>query len=372
MGPIGPSRPGYIQGTADTKLNAFGVSALDRGDNRDWSPAASQTILHNMPYANLPAQGQVLGASTGPIGGGTPRIPSNNAVIAPSQPSQPSAPGVSQSDIDAIYNPESAFLTNLSGTLGTDRDAQLAGAQQKATSQGGVVEGQAQSLLDTLGVNKNQWNTQTQSAYGDALNNYNALSQRNSALYGGQSSAGAATNDLLNQEYLRTRTGIGNQDQSAQLTFNTENQDIANWKTDQHAKLDGWLTDAQQQIKNTFQQGINAINSDQAQTESAKAAAKLGLLQTVFQHQQALQDYDTQIRRQVELASATLPQGSFNPQQYYSTLNQLGVGLVQMPGQMTQNTQINGGAAPGNNFASTFAPTPNRNDQFSQLTNPVG
>lgn len=296
--------------------------------------------------------------------------------VALGQQSSTPAPqsGPSQADIDAAFNPEFDALNKLQSGLESDQTQQLTAAQGKHDNQLTTVAGQETGLRNNLSKNQLDWTNSTQGAYSDALRAYNALQQRNNGLYGGQSSAGQAANDLLNQTYLQTRGTIGQQDASAQLAFKGQDQDITNWVADQHAKLDNWLLDAQTSIKQTFQQGINQINADRGATESAKAQAKLGLLQQLFTHQQALQDYDNQLRMQVELASKNLPQGQLDTTNFTNQIGNYGQAVSGATNNFTSQAQITPSFSyqPSAMILPAGYPTTKKNDDMSNFSNYSG
>jgi hypothetical protein len=281
--------------------------------------------------------GQVLGASTYSGGGGNR---ASNPAPAPQNPQQTGGGGGTPDlpTINDLYAPQMNFLNGLGTSLENTKSAQLADLNTQKTGKQKTIGDQQAGLKNQLQSNHTTFDQQLQSAYAQAAKDYDALSQRNIALYGGQSSAGQASNELLNNTYLNTRQGLQNTGLQGNQLFDQQGLDITSWGDEQNNNLDTWFSQASDQINSIFQQGMNQINSDKAATEENKTQAKLALLQQVVNHRQALQDYDSQLRGQVQAAMAMQGfQGNgYNTQPFMNNIQNLSSGMGQNTSALSQ------------------------------------
>lgn len=280
----------------------------------------------------------------------------------------------SQGDIDSAFSGVYSGLDAITGTLQKNAAQATSTAQQEESNALGLIPGQQAQLQDTLNQNKTQWAQGTQSAYGDALNSYNALQQRNQGLFGGQSSASSAANDFLNQEYLKTRGQIGNEDQSAQLQFGTQNQNIQNWVAQSTTQVKNWYLDASQQIQNQLSQGLSQIQEQRGQTQTDQAMAKLNLVSTLVQHQQALDTMAAQTQQYMQLAASSGGMPNTQAPDYSQFYSGMGNNLAQVQGMGSGFSQPYNGSSKGitPNFNPGGGPTLNlnQNSKTGQLSLP--
>jgi hypothetical protein len=256
--------------------------------------------------------------------------------------------GVQLPNLDDVYNPLMSNLDAMAGTLGQTRDSQFKGIDDRYAGQQKTIGNQLAGLKGQLSTDQTGFNNQLQSAYAQAAKDYDALHQRNLSTYGGQSSAGGAADELLNQAYLTSRTGLQNTGLQGQQAFTNEGLDLDTWGSTQNNQLDTWKQQAHDMIAGVFQQGMNEINNNKAMAQSAKAQAKVDLLNQVVQHQQALQDYDTQLRGQLQAAMAMngATAGQYDPSQFLSGMNTLSSNIPQQSSALQQMSKMAGLSSP--------------------------
>jgi hypothetical protein len=334
----------------------------------------------------LPSQGSILGvADYNPHtsgGGGAPTGALQNGgwyngqqYWAPGQgPQQPTGgSGGGNSNLPSIndlYQPSLDFLNNMGTQLNDTKSTQLTGLNTQYTGKQKTIGDQTTGLQQQLQGNHTTFDQQLQSAYAQAAKDYDALSQRNSARYGGQSSAGDAANQLLGNTYLTSRQGLANEGLQGNQLFDQQGTAIKQWSDEQNNNLDQWLSQAQDQVNSVFQQGMNQINADKASTEENKTQAKLGLLQQVVNHQQALQDYDAQLRGQVQAAMAMqgFQGNAYNTQPFLNNIQNLSQGMGQNTSALAQLAQTAGlpqQQAQNFNYQYSFPQTKSPLDQFN-------
>jgi hypothetical protein len=309
--------------------------------------------------------GQAIGSAVIPGGGGSGALPQSqpqqqqnggwyNGVQywAPGQGPQSSSSNNNNSgggqpalpDINSLYQPQIDFLNGLTSTINNTKTQQLGGIDTQYTGQQKQIGDQSAMLNQQLSTDQSTFGNQMQSAYAQAASDYQALKQRNAAMFGGQSSAGPAADELLGQTYLQTQNGLQNSQLQGNQQFQQEGLGITQWGQTQQNQLDTWKSQAYDMINNTAQQGLNAINQDLAMTESDKTQAKLQLLQQVVNHRQALEDYSTQLTGQLQAAMAMSGANvqNFNSQPFLNAMQGISTGIGGQMQGLNQMSQVAG------------------------------
>lgn len=344
-----PNLSGTIKagGGGNQLANYKAPSPPPPSNQRASTPASSGgNVNRSQPAAPATAQVQPSGNSGG----------SNNA--APDLP-----------NLDELYQPIFDSYDATQAAMTANRDQNNTDNQSTYESQNSLIPGQEKSLRSSLENYTTQFGNTVNSAYDQAVRDFQAAQQRAIALYGGGNGAGAAMNDLANQEYLRSRNGIGQQELAGKSAFGTQGQDITNWVAQKHSDLDGWLRDAKTQVQGQFTQNLMAINNNRSATTAQKASQKVQLLSDVMAQNNALQLADNNFRRQLVLVQAQAQQiggkqmdtGGFN-----STLNNLFSQLAPYTSGGAQSAKA-AGSSGANSFFSGANPSANKNDQFANL-----
>lgn len=283
------------------------------------------------------------------------------------QPQQPDY----TNQINDIYNPafqnlqnQENFLRNSQlptamSQIQTNRqelDANLQGqaadAQRGFTSQQGVIEQNKESALQS------------------AVRAYNALKQQSQATFGQGSSTGPALNELAQSEYLRSTGGI-QQAYARQLGTILDSQGkTIDWVARESARILSASKQQEQDIQSQFNQELMNINNARGQLDSAKAAAKLQLVQEAVAAanmvKQTKDNYLMQLAGWKDQQQFLIDKGLSDLKQQYQT--------VATSPQFTQDTKTLGGiptvTAPPKPISSSYRFGQQPKDEFSEIINP--
>ena len=238
--------------------------------------------------------------------------------------------GVSNEEIDALFNPIFAALNNqrntYKGLYESDLN-RLATDKQTALDRNAQNKAETQTTLDSQKVDLSQ---QLDSALNQAIRAYNALSQRANVFYGGSTGTGQAMNELAAKEYYRSTGGtqqayakqfgsLQDSVRKAELFYSNAEQDIDS----------EYQSNAQQLFKN-YVGALQQIDAEAAYTESQKRARKFEIKdranqleqQLAYQYQQSKlalsewkQKMDYQMQQEmyaVNQSMYTTPQNTFD------------------------------------------------------------
>lgn len=328
-GPIGPSKPGYVQGTASTV------------------PIPS-------PAGNNPAPGGTYVAPSG--GGGNPQgggVTPDGSYSAGYHGSSGQT-GPTQDEINAqindTYNSSNNYLNQAEQQVNKDYPT----VQQDIGGQYDASKGQ----LDVSHTsNINQFNQQTDQAdYGhetalaSARRLYSELRQGYQQRFGGSTSAGDAANQYASVEQQRQE---GQQNHGYQDTLTTINNHKTDTENQYQQGVQGLLQQksaALNQANRDFQNKLLTISQSRAMNEQAKGQAKLQVLQDLRNQVFAINQQNTQFQQTLE---AQKQQSQLQLQNYQALSGQHVGGAGQaaaayglMAGQRpTSNLQV-GGQAP--------------------------
>lgn len=285
-------------GQANPNISAGG-SLFQPASANAWQPQMSFTP-------------QVQGASTGPYGptranfnpqntggggSGTQRVvsPSNNNTNQ-GQSNQPD----NNQLVDAIYNPVRDFLNQMQA----DYEAQQAPAQANIESSFGrqltPINQQETTQLQSQDKQEGVVNTGEQNALAQARQLHNELSQSGMAKYGTGSSAGAAVNELLGRQTAKQFGAIGQEATTGRTAIETERGNIKAFAAQKRADLTSQKEEAIRTLQSEFKRGMMQINQMKAQNESAKASARLELVQQAQAQAAQIEQADRAYQRAID------------------------------------------------------------------------
>lgn len=216
-----------------------------------------------------------------------------------------SAPQVpSMEDINQIYQPGMNTLNA--------QEAQFRSEQPSAEQKVGTSYQEGLSLLDknlatqeaALAKQGAAIATNKANALAQARQLYAELQQKYGTMFGSRSSAGPAAQELLGRETSRQFGNIENQSSAAQQDVESERARLTSWVGDQKNTLLQKKTDALGEIQRTFTTGLAQINAQRGQLESAKAAARVDLLNQARAQTQQVEAANTQFNRQIQMFQA--------------------------------------------------------------------
>lgn len=253
-GPIGPSLPGYLQGTANNVLSNGTYS----GPIGPSSPGYVQGTANNV--------------SVDSSGGG-----GNNNTGNPYDNIQPSGP--SQDEINGLFNSTFDVLNQAEGNLRGQLPGLISEAEQQAAASRSLLEGSKDTQNELLGQQENRVNRVGQTQTADQRRILQELTQANQQKFGGASSAGQAASEIQGREFQRSRFGIQQNVQEGLQQINQQRQQIQREFQQGLQQLQVNTQQAINEINRRFQDKLLEINAKKAETEQAKAQARLQALQ---------------------------------------------------------------------------------------------
>lgn len=265
--------------------------------------------------------------------------------------------------INALYNPAMSALdtaqTNLQTGLGEDTNN--INNLYNSNIQG--LGAEDQQTQDYYNVQQNKANTTLQGALADAIRSYKALQQQGLSRFGLGSSAGQAVGELAQQEFLRNQGAInqeqGNVGQEFALEF-SKLKDYVNKKT---TDFNTWKDQAVTTLNQNFRNNLAAIDGQRGQIASAKAAAKLQLLQDTVARAQQVEDTDKAYRQQLAVAAYNNVSGiagqHFTPAQIQAQVQNI---MSSFSGGTNQTAQ---------NYTSALSQLPGSSQKTDEFGNPV-
>lgn len=238
-----------------------------------------------------------------------------------SQPQQGGQQGPSTEDqLNAVYNPINDFLNQMAqeyeggrpeaeAQIGTsfDREATTY-ANKEATEIGGLNSQEGV-------VNREEAN-----ALAQARQLFNELSQRNVAMFGAGSSAGPAAQEILGRDTSRKFGSVGETATAGRTTIEGERTRVKTFTAQKKAELETQKQEAIRNVQKEFREGLLKINGMKAQNESAKASARLELLQQAQQQAFEIEQADKAYARAIdqferEKAATSAQVGAYQSQQ---------------------------------------------------------
>jgi hypothetical protein len=308
------------------------------------------------PYKGTPAQPtttkSIGTAATAPAQTQT-TSPQVNTSTQPSQPSQ-------QDLINQQFDPIMSYLDSAaSGASGNLNDV-LSQAEGDYNANAATAGANNQNAQDQFAQQTSSAGLQNQQTTADTNQLYNELNQGYHQRFGGSSSAGEAASQISAME--QQRQSGANQRQYNQTVQQIMTQSQAVTRNYQASILQ--LQQAEQAAKNqaqaAYQNTINQINQERAQTQSAKATANLNALQDLRNNLYQISSQSGQYQQALQSQTATSQQALSQYAQQVGSATQAGSSALNQYasiGAPTSNLQV--------------APTGNSSGATSQLTGQI-
>lgn len=345
-GPIGPSKPGYVQGTANT------------------IPASQQTAAQQAGGG-----GQVLGASIGPGGGGTSQLQqlaqTNRNPIQDTEYqrllAEQQAANRENQVRNSINSGYDAYFNQLNDILNT-------GLPQQRTAQEQIAQSQYDQGLNQLGTQKtlglqdlqtqrDQATTQQNKTLKDIANNVSNLFQSGNtylgALGAGDSSAanqyayaltklGSKQRGDVQSQYAQIQNDISGRESRLNEIYNGEVNNLAYQRDQQIAGIAQWFGEQQNALKQAQAQGQLSKGQDLAQLSQNLLNVALQNLQNIqseaANRRQALDQWAINNAQNINQIKANLSQ--------VSDINPIFPQAQGIQGMPSVNTGGFGGGAP--------------------------
>lgn len=284
--PIGTAQPAVY-----SPVPAPAPSYTDWGNlwNVAWNTGYNQANSTSNPYSGQSGGGYDIGAG---FSAGQqqyykdhptpqPQTSGSNQVLSTSTQSQstaPSFPTISQDELNSIYAPAMENLNQQESYLRSSQPTYEAQVKTEAQLAVDKLNAQKQQGYSNFGLQRNDLEQQKQSAWTEARNLYNELSQRGISRFGGGNSTGKAYSEILGRETQKSLTSA-NSILGRGLAQITQAQN----KLDSDVQIglqeiDFRKEQGLQAIKDKFSQDIMSINNNRAMIESAKAQARIEAL----------------------------------------------------------------------------------------------
>jgi hypothetical protein len=240
--------------------------------------------------------------------------------------------------ISDAYSPALSALGGIEQNLQAGQTEGLAGVD-KTYSEGGETIGREQGELESSLTEQGRRLAQSvRSAYSDALRSYNNLIQQGMARFGAGSSAGPAVQELVNQEFMRSRSRLGETAMQGEQQMAQEWTKLGNYVSQKKTELDQWKRNAVQQINDNFRNAMGEIAMRRGEIEANKTNARIAALQNAVAMARQVESEERQIRMNLaQFAVETmqnLSQRAFTPQEIASVVGQ--VMQAEIPGMVNR------------------------------------
>lgn len=358
------------------KLPEFGITeAIGGALGRPRDPLTQGSQIFG--GSNAQSTPQVMGASTvnqsTPAYGPQPMIGPQASQGAPVKftgsttptpvqqpPGAPPTPqGLSNSEIDSIYNPSMDYLNQAEGTLRNDYTNVLSQAEKDFQTLQSQLTGNKNTNLATIGENQVKATQVKDDALSAARRLYDELKRGYSQRFGGSTSAGGAASEIASVEQQRQMGQTSRQYTDTIRQLEGQKQQVEQEYQTGLLKLEQNKQQAITQAQSDFQNKLLEIANNRTQIESAKAQQKLEALQqlrnSVFQIQQ--QTYQFQ-----QTLDAQKKQSDIDLQNYMARLNAQG----QASGTSVQNSGIN--TDPTSSLQAGYTSSPTTQGLTGQIT----
>ena len=221
-------------------------------------------------------------------------------VSAPEQTTAPTFPSVSSEELNSIYAPAIENLNQQESYLRSSQPAYEAQVASEAQLSVDKLNAQKAQGYQNFGLQRNDLEQQKQSAWSEARNLYNELSQRGVSRFGGTGSAGRAYSEILGRETQKSLTSansiLGRGLAQVTQAQNKLDSDVQIGLQEIDFRKDQGI----QAIKDKFNQDIMSINSNRAMIESAKAEARIEALREAriasYNWNEAQENYKQQLK----------------------------------------------------------------------------
>ena len=253
-------------------------------------PSFSGTGQINNNPAVVAKRGAVLGTN-------------NNRTAAPPPTSNPGQAnqGPSQEDlINQAFGSTESFLNDMM----REYESQLPDAQKNIESSferglTPIAEREA-TEIGSLDTQEGVVNREEANALSQARQLYNELQQRNISIYGSGSSAGPASSEILGRATARQFGSIGDTATSGRTTIEGERGNVKKFAAQKREDLKLQKEEAIRELQTEFRSNIMKINGMKAQNETAKAQARLEMLQQAQQQAFEIEQADKAYARAID------------------------------------------------------------------------
>lgn len=184
--------------------------------------------------------------------------------------------------VQSLYNQQEDYLKN------TQYPTELTGLNNQTKDLQDQLTNQQTQTNNTINSQQNELNKSQQSAYQQAVAAYNALKQQSISRFGGGSSAGQATQELANQQFLKSQGEVQGAYATSMGKLNQARNDLSTFVNQNSLKITRDHDYQVQQLDSALKQKLMEIASQRAQTEQAKAQQKLAVIQQSMQYAQQL------------------------------------------------------------------------------------
>ena len=187
--------------------------------------------------------------------------------------------GPSEAEINSIYQPTQDYLNQAESAVRNDFPNVLDAAQKAYESAIGELTNSKNKNLTTIGENTLQAGNRKEDALTSARRLYDELRRGYSQRFGGSTSAGQAATELASVEQQRQMGATNRQYSDTVRQIDQQKVQLEQDYSLGQQKILESKTQAIAQANRDFQNKLLEIQGKRAETESAKAQAKLSALQ---------------------------------------------------------------------------------------------
>ncbi|MCR4305755.1 MAG: hypothetical protein NUV73_01585 [Candidatus Daviesbacteria bacterium] len=303
----------------------FGISEKVQSlvrPNTAYAPSGGSNLFGGAVLANNTSTGPVYGPTrpAGPTNPGGTRTSTPQPQQQPQQQASAGPQGPGTGDVDAIYNPINDFLIQMAQEYQAgqgEAETQIGTSFDRALTP--IAEKEATEIS---GLNRQEGvvNTSEQNALAQARQLFNELSQRNISMFGQGTSAGPGAQELLSRQTAGQFGQIGQTATSGRTTIEEERTRVKTFTAQKKTELEQQKQEAIRNLQQEFRNGLLQINQAKAQNESAKAGARMDLLQRAQEQAYQIQQADQAYARAIDMfereKAANLAQvGAYGSQQ---------------------------------------------------------
>ena len=269
--------------------------------------------------------------------------------------------GPSQAELDAAFNPLFSALGNAESAVRSGYESDVSGVGKRYDTYNKQYEDERSRLMGEATDKQTDFQQTLKSALQEAVKAYNALQQQRTARFGGGSSAGEAVGELARQEYFKQQGNVSQEGVRGEREFAKEFANIGQFISQKKSELDMWKEDALGTLKKNLDSQLANIQMQRGETESAKAQARMSIIQDSINRARAIQDQDTQFRQQLAIAGVNQLQESagrsFTPAEIQAYIEQF----------MGGNTAISAGGTTSASYSPTYNKNTKKEDDLAKL-----
>lgn len=288
--------------------------------------------------------------------------------------SQPAPQGVSDQEINSIYDPQMNYLNQAESQLNQDYPSVLEEARKAYETNAGLLSASKQQGQAALGENQVKAGQQKEDTLDMLRRLYSQLRQGYSQRFGGSSSAGGAASEIAGAEQQRQQgqamRSYGDTVRQIQQQAVKIDQDYNNGLL----QLEQNKQSAVAQAQRDFSAKLLEINKLRADLGTNKAQAKMEALQNLRNQVYQINMQNTQFQQALDQQKQA---AQLQLQNYYATVN-TGMGTGQSAlnsftsaygGQPTSGLQVGGGNTYAPSYQAYTGQTTNK--KYDQYGNPV-